>query len=50
MFLITVRFVRTRAAAGDGRGGVVAVKLIDRSPDADGRRGQREFRLPVKGG
>lgn len=49
MFLLTVRFVRARAAAGDGRRGVVAVKLIDRSPDADGRRGQREFRLSVKG-
>ena len=49
MFLITVRFVKTRAAVGDGRRGAVAVKLIDRSQDADGRHGQREFRLSVKG-
>lgn len=49
MFLITVRFVRARGAAGDGRRGAVVLKLLDRAPDVDGKRGQREFRLPISG-
>lgn len=49
MFLITVRFVRARGAAGDGRRGAVVLKLVDRAPDAYGKRGQREFRLPISG-